>query len=118
MTEHRTLLEAIRTVRQPLRLVRRGESLVPAEDKDSEPVLFVPAVPPEQLGDPTFLADYQIRYPYAAGAMANGIASVALVTALSRAGLLGFFGAAGLSLDSVQAAMEQLQQNLGTLPFG
>jgi trans-AT polyketide synthase/acyltransferase/oxidoreductase domain-containing protein len=118
MTEHRTLLEALRSVRRPLRLVRRAEAIVPAEDRDTEGVLFVPALPPERLGDPTFLADHQIRSPYAAGAMANGIASVALVTALSRAGLLGFFGAAGLSLDSVRAALDQLRQNLGTLPYG
>src|SRR4051812_13169329 len=31
----------------------------------------VPAVRPEQLGDPTFRADHRLRFAYLAGAMAN-----------------------------------------------
>jgi trans-AT polyketide synthase, acyltransferase and oxidoreductase domains len=118
MTDDAKLHEAIRTVGRPLRLVRRAGSLVNAEAPTNEPVILVPAVSPDQLGDPTFLTDLQIRYPYAAGAMANGIASVALVTALARAGLLAFFGAAGLSLETVEAALVQLQRNLASVPFG
>ena len=36
--------------------------------------------------------------------MANGIATPELVIAMARAGMLGFFGAAGLGLDRVEAA--------------
>ena len=54
-----------------------------------------PAVRPEQLGDASFRADQGLRYAYLAGAMANGIGSVEIVSAMSRAGMLGFFGAAG-----------------------
>ena len=39
-----------------------------------------------------------VRYAYATGAMANGIASVELVEAGAKAGVLSFFGAAGLAL--------------------
>ena len=35
------------------------------------------------------------------GAMANGIGSVEIVEAMGRAGMLGIFGAAGLSLDRI-----------------
>ena len=63
---------------------------------------------PQHLGDAGFCADHRLRYPYVAGAMANGIASVPLVEAMGRAGMLGFFGAAGLSLDRVEAAIDQL----------
>ena len=56
----------------------------------------VPALQLHQLGDPSFCADYGIRFPYMTGAMANGIASADLVIAVARAGMLGSFGAAGL----------------------
>lgn len=50
--------------------------------------------------------------------MANGIASVELVAALGRAGMLGFFGAAGLTLPDVEAAVERLKRELPETPFG
>src|SRR5580704_4629229 len=53
-----------------------------------------PALLPEQLGAPEFLREHRVRYAYATGAMANGIASVELVEAGARAGLLSFFGSA------------------------
>jgi PfaD family protein len=119
MSDQRTLFDAIRAVHEPLRLVRRGPDLLPADENSPEPTAaFLPALPPERLGDAEFLSDHRLRYPYVAGAMANGIASVALVTAMGRGGLLGFFGAAGLSLDSVTAALDQLHQNLGNIPYG
>lgn len=71
-----------------------------------------------QLGDPTFRNDYGVKYAYYGGAMANGIASEELVEALANAGLLGIFGAAGLSLDRVTQAIDRLQSSLPDLPFG
>jgi trans-AT polyketide synthase/acyltransferase/oxidoreductase domain-containing protein len=73
---------------------------------------------PEQLGDPEFRREHGVRYAYATGAMANGIASVELVEAGAKAGLLSFFGAAGLGLDRVEAAIERLKTSLGTTPHG
>jgi trans-AT polyketide synthase/acyltransferase/oxidoreductase domain-containing protein len=73
---------------------------------------------PEWLGDRSFQTAHGTRFPYIAGAMANGIGSVAIVSAMARAGMLGFFGAAGLSLPRVDAAITQLQAELGALPFG
>ena len=70
------------------------------------------------LGDSSFRHDHGLRYAYVAGAMANGIASEALVIAMARGGMLGFFGAAGLSPVRVEAAVDRLQRELGTLPFG
>jgi trans-AT polyketide synthase, acyltransferase and oxidoreductase domains len=59
------------------------------------------AMRPEQLGDPAFCAAHHTRYPYIAGEMANGIATAEMVAAMARADMLGFFGAAGLSVDRV-----------------
>ena len=72
---------------------------------------------PQHLGSPEFLADHQLKYPYMTGAMANGIASCEVVEAASRAGLLGSFGAAGLSVERVTQAIDRLQANLGERPF-
>jgi PfaD family protein len=74
--------------------------------------------PLEHLGDPTFRRDHGLRYAYAAGAMANGIGSAETVEALGRAGMVAFFGAAGLSLKAVAAAVDRLGRNLGTTPHG
>ncbi|MDT8444544.1 MAG: PfaD family polyunsaturated fatty acid/polyketide biosynthesis protein [Desulfuromonadales bacterium] len=63
----------------------------------------------EKLGDVDFCRDHAIRYPYVGGSMAKGISSVAMVEALARAGMLGFFGAAGLLIEEVEAAIDQLQ---------
>jgi PfaD family protein len=83
------------------------------------PVLAVlPPVHPAQLGDPSFAADYRIRFPYVTGAMANGIASVEVVEAIANAGMLAFFGAAGLSLERIELAIVRLKANLGERPFG
>jgi PfaD family protein len=79
---------------------------------------LAPALLPESLGDPAFRAEHRVRYAYATGAMANGIASVELVEAAARAGLLGFFGAAGLSLTKVEESVARLQSSLGDLPYG
>ena len=73
---------------------------------------------PEYLGDAGFCADHRLRYAYVAGAMANGIASVALVEAMGNAGMLGFFGAAGLSLERVEAAIDQLAASMRAGPDG
>ncbi len=75
-------------------------------------------VTPESLGDPSFRRDYGLKYAYVSGAMANGIASCEIVEAMSRAGFLGFFGAAGLPLETVARAIDRLQASLGDAPHG
>jgi PfaD family protein len=77
-----------------------------------------PALLPEQLGDPEFRREHRVRYAYATGAMANGIASVELVEAGAKAGVLSFFGSAGLAPDRIEAAIERLQALLGGAPYG
>ena len=80
---------------------------------------YVPACPLENLGDPTFCADHRVRYAYLAGAMANGIGSAEVVEAMGRGGMLAFFGAAGLALPAVEAAIDRLQRHAGRAsPYG
>jgi len=79
---------------------------------------YAPPLHPENLGDPQFKKTYDLRFAYIAGAMANGITSVEMVEKAGRAGMVGFFGAAGLSLDQIEAAIDRLQETLKEIPFG
>ena len=90
----------------------------PFDDPRTRCLGFLPPLPIKHLGDPGFRADHRLRYAYVAGAMANGIASVELVEAVGRAGMLGFFGAAGLDLTRIEAAIERLQRSLAAESFG
>jgi PfaD family protein len=100
--------------------VAKGGSVVLGEGAEAgtQPVAaYLPPLPAEQLGDPAFLQEHGLRFPYMTGAMANGIASVEVVEAMGRAGMLGSFGAAGLSLERIGAAIDRLKASLGDLPF-
>ena len=72
----------------------------------------LPAIYPEWLGDRSFAEVHRVRFAYIAGEMANGIATTQMVIAMARAGMLGFFGAAGLSAPRVEAALDELQATL------
>jgi PfaD family protein len=76
----------------------------------------LPALYPEWLGDRSFQEVHGVRFPYVAGSMANGIATTRLVIAMARAGMLGFFGAAGLPPDRVEKAVDELSRELGAGP--
>ncbi len=91
----------------------------PPDLSNGYPLLaYVPPLHPEKLGDPFFKQKYNIRYAYIAGAMANGITSVKMVTEAGHAGFMGFFGAAGLTPDEVDSAIRSLKENLGEKTFG
>jgi len=77
----------------------------------------LPAITLSSLGDPAFRTRYGLLYNLYAGAMANGIASEKMLIALGKAGLMGSFGAAGLSLERVQTAIHTVQQELPQGPF-
>src|SRR5437016_10993900 len=117
MADSPYLYEALRDVRRPLHRTVPDPRLAQPNGTNGRPV-FVPAVVPEDLGDPAFRADHRLRYAYVAGAMANGIGSVEVVEAMSRAGMLGFFGAAGLPLGRIEAAIDRLSRDLGEAPHG
>jgi len=82
-----------------------------------ETLMATPPLPPQQLGDPSFLAFHKVKYAYAAGSMAGGIASEALVISLGKAQILGSFGAAGMVPALIEAAINQIQQALPQGPY-
>lgn len=111
---------------QPCTLLRTGErvgvaisgSLVSTGNPNSREVLaFAPPILPGQFGDPTFRAQYGLRYAYMAGAMANAIASEEMVIALGKAGMLASFGAAGLPPARLETAIQHIQKALPSGPY-
>ena len=74
---------------------------------------YLPPLGADHLGDPTFRADHGLKYAYMTGAMANGIASADIVVEMARAGMLGSYGAAGLSLERVGQAIDRIQAEVG-----
>ncbi|WP_276736073.1 ACP S-malonyltransferase [Bacillus sp. (in: firmicutes)] len=66
----------------------------------------------ESLGSAEFKEDYHLTYAYLAGGMYRGIASKEMVVKLSRAGMMGFFGTGGLSLNEVEDAILTIQGEL------
>jgi PfaD family protein len=106
-------------IRDPRGALAATHSLPDISDSQGHPVLAL-GLPcrASQLGDATFRRDHRVKYAFYGGAMANGIASEELVEAFAKAGLLGIFGAAGLSIERVTRAIERLQANLDGLPFG
>ena len=73
---------------------------------------FVPPVRIDQLGDASFRRDHGLKYAYVSGAMAAGIGSAEIVIEMSRRGMLGFFGAAGLAPSKVEQAIDRLSHEL------
>lgn len=125
------LTQAVARVREPCTVVQRaldgrvgvafGGTVETASAGEGEAVLgLLPPLYPEWLGDRSFGELHGCRFPYVAGAMANGIASTELVIAAARAGVLSFFGAAGLMPERIEAAAATLTETLrpASLPFG
>ncbi len=91
-----------------LGLAIAGE-LVAAGTSEISVVGTLPPIYPEWLGDREFCEAHGTRFPYVTGAMANGIATPALVVTMAEAGMLGFFGAGGLSYDAVERGLADIQ---------
>ncbi|MEC9477344.1 MAG: PfaD family polyunsaturated fatty acid/polyketide biosynthesis protein [Planctomycetota bacterium] len=79
---------------------------------------WMPAVATSSLGSPDFLQQHGTRNSYVAGSMANGIASVELVSAMAREGCLSFYGSAGQRPAVVAEAIQHLNQSVPDRPWG
>lgn len=100
-------------------LAALGGGVLSGEEGGGVPAVgYLPSCALTSLGDPAFRAAHGLRFAYCSGAMANGIGSVAIVQAMGAVGMLGFFGAAGLSLGEVEAAINQLQETGEAYPYG
>src|SRR5262249_34552465 len=118
------IADLVRRVREPVHVVQDartgalglaggGDVDHGAPDPAHRSLGSLPGLYPEWLGDRSFCAAHGTRFPYVAGEMAKGIATTRLVLAMARAEMLGFFGAAGLSLTDVERAVGELSGGLG-----
>ncbi len=125
------LNSAINVVTKPLFIIKQNGQLstsingsiaigktLPTESKGFPLYAYAPPLHPQNLGDIAFKTRHNIRYAYIAGAMANGITSVNMVENIGKAGMLGFFGAAGLTFDELESSIIELKKRMGTIPFG
>ncbi|HHP7232252.1 MAG TPA: PfaD family polyunsaturated fatty acid/polyketide biosynthesis protein [Xenococcaceae cyanobacterium] len=105
-------------LKQPCYVVKAQDKIGITNDNywqqqpDSQLLMAVPPLPITQLGDRSFAEFYGVKYAYMTGAMAGGIASEELVIALGKQQILSSFGAGGLSLNRVEAAIQRIQQAL------
>ncbi|MGD8650057.1 MAG: 2-nitropropane dioxygenase, partial [Desulfobacterales bacterium] len=128
---HQALSDGIKRVIHPFFLINcNGKMTVSMEGtatignnkpsgSDVMPLIgYAPALHPKDLGDPLFKKAHDLRYAYVVGAMANGITSVEMVEEAGRCGMIGFFGAAGLLTYQIEAAIDLLQDRMGSQSFG
>ncbi|CAN5563891.1 PfaD family polyunsaturated fatty acid/polyketide biosynthesis protein [soil metagenome] len=73
----------------------------------------LPPIYPEWLGDRSFTAAHGVRFPYVIGEMARGIATARMTIEGVRAGVMAFYGSAGLDLGAVETGVREIQEALG-----
>jgi trans-AT polyketide synthase/acyltransferase/oxidoreductase domain-containing protein len=96
----------------PMGLALGGE-VTAADAADCLLLGTLPSLYPEWLGDRAFCETHGVRFPYVAGEMARGIATTRMVISMARAEMLSIFGAAGLDLESIEQAVDELIGVLG-----
>lgn len=86
--------------------------------REQLPVYTVSSTP-FPVGSKEFQKVYNLRYPYIIGSMYKGISSADMVIRSGKAGILGFFGAGGLSLEEIEDNIIAIESALREgEPFG
>jgi trans-AT polyketide synthase, acyltransferase and oxidoreductase domains len=108
------LSAAVENPRLPVSLVAEGGAAlrVRGAGEQAQVAYSLPPVFPEWLGDRRFADLHGARFNYVVGEMARGIATPRMVIAAVRAGCVGFFGSAGLSLADIAAGVNEIKASL------
>lgn len=85
------------------------EEQIEAEDVNNKAAEGITA---QTLGNDEFKKQYNLKYAYLAGSMYKGIASKEMVVKMGQAGLMGFFGTGGLSINEVEESIKYIQNEL------
>lgn len=99
---------------------KEAEPLIIADDEEDERNKVkqqnqsntFPSITALSLGDEQFKRDYNLTYAYVIGGMYKGIASERMVVKVGKAGMLGFYGTGGMSLEKVEKAIQYIQREL------
>lgn len=123
LTSRRDLLVALSRPRDLLHIVEDGvhgvvaatggTARAPGADGSSPLRGTLPPLYPEWLGDRSFTETHVCRFPYIVGEMARGIATSTMVIEAARAGLMAFFGSAGLEVATTARAIREIRLALG-----
>lgn len=81
-------------------------------DKDNGENKYATDITYDSLGSEEFKKDYNLRYAYITGAMYRGVSSKDMVVRMGKAGMLGFLGTGGLSLEEIEASIKYIQEKL------
>ena len=73
---------------------------------------------PQDLGSEAFRRAHRLKWAYVAGAMAGGSASTKLVISMANAGLISFYGAGGVPLETVEEALKEIKAGVGDGAWG
>ncbi|MFD2419705.1 PfaD family polyunsaturated fatty acid/polyketide biosynthesis protein [Amycolatopsis pigmentata] len=116
-----SIYRELSTLDCPVFVVRDGQGVAVTTGeraaRGARVLAAVPPLPPESLGEAEFRRAHGVAYAYHAGAMANGIASAAMVAALARAGYLASFGAAGVVPAKIDEALSRIRRDAPGRPF-
>jgi trans-AT polyketide synthase, acyltransferase and oxidoreductase domains len=117
------IVRALADIRRPVAIVSTPDGATPVllgadggwpSGIGGRDILAVlPPVYPEWLGDKAFLAAHAVRFPYVIGEMARGIATPSMVISGVQAGVMAFYGSAGLRLDEIERGVATIQSALG-----
>lgn len=94
-----------------------NSGILVSEGRGLQVLAMVNPMTADQFGDPTFRRDYNLKYAYKTGAMANGIASADLVISIAKANMMASYGAAGQIPEIISNAITKIQSNLTTQSF-
>ncbi|GAA2793108.1 PfaD family polyunsaturated fatty acid/polyketide biosynthesis protein [Mycolicibacterium pallens] len=97
----------------PRTVVLEGTGVLTPELMRQDILAVLPPIYPEWLGDRSFTATHGVRFPYVIGEMARGIATPQMTVEGVRAGVMAFYGSAGLDLATVEAGVREVQAALG-----
>ncbi len=78
---------------------------------------FLPSFKSDDFGSKEFLEDYNVKYPYMGGSMANEISSADMVIAFAKAGYLCSLGTGGLPIDRIESQILKIKEAIPSLPF-
>ena len=112
LAEIRKPVAVVGSARGPRPVVLDAGGLTP-EIARQDVFAVLPPIYPEWLGERGFTAAHGVRFPYVIGEMARGIATARMTVEGVRAGVMGFFGSAGLDLGAVETGVREIQNALG-----
>jgi PfaD family protein len=100
-----------------IKFAAQGQAVQRTNDRMPEVLAAAYALPLADLGEESFRRAYGLDYACYGGAMANGISSEEMVIALGRAGMMGSYGAGGMSPQRVEEAIHKIQAALPDRPY-